>query len=821
MIDYSLSPYATGITDPYLAEEERKRKEREAIAARMESEAMANPIAPVAPEPIKETRTIDPVTGETKIKIEGNERDLSSANPNTPTLSTAKAPVDNMAYTRQQESGGNYNIGQHFAPNAAGQQRSTATGAYGITAPAYADIQKNNPYFQGRDLASLSPQDQDKAFQAYQGVLGKQLQAKGVEPTDANLRAAHFAGAGGLSNYLKGGPISPQAAAANGGEANYRKILEQRLAGGAAPSSGNAPVNRMLPQATPGEGVAVATGQGVLGTQSMRPVAPVNPTQPAAPEQSGLMPSNQGIKIPGLSLAPQTPTALPSTPNPTSIAIQKFQDNQDNLDSLMQMRNDTNLPEHIRKRSGDRAYELMNKDYKKNLAQAKYDEMVSNGDQLGLARAISGKPKDEEGSFLKMIALGFISPQLAGAEAIKLGLAPTKWEQTMYTDKDGKDVAVEIQKRADGKILGGTKSDGTKLTAEELNLAGGALGSKLNIVGGTFVNDKTGEVGRVVSDEKTGRTYVQTDKGRKPMEGFRPQSSTGTAIDQRNKLIQEMNIKTQGKAIEEAMAIQRDYNKLLVGQGLAPLQPSDTPLIAPQIATGQPVQGQAQQAPAGVASPVAPTVQGQPMVAQGQPVQAPVSPAQSQAQATTGAPRPTASQIAATAEQQKEEAQAAGKDIATIRAGYGKSVDDATRLVRQAGELITDKGFEVSVGFSAQPGFQYIPGSDRATWNAKHQEVIGQQFTEAIKALKGLGAMSDKEGDAAQAAISRLKNTDQNEASFKASVKELQSLIKRGVERNAEKLGKEKPDWDTLMKAGTTESSAGTTSSGNKYKKVQ
>ena len=808
MIDYSLSPYATGITDPYLAEEERKRKEREAIAARMESEAMANPIAPVAPEPIKETRTIDPVTGETKIKIEGNERDLSSANPNTPTLSTAKAPVDNMAYTRQQESGGNYNIGQHFAPNAAGQQRSTATGAYGITAPAYADIQKNNPYFQGRDLASLSPQDQDKAFQAYQGVLGKQLQAKGVEPTDANLRAAHFAGAGGLSNYLKGGPISPQAAAANGGEANYRKILEQRLAGGAAPSSGNAPVNRMLPQATPGEGVAVATGQGVQGTQSMRPAVPVAPT---ATEQSGLMPSNQGIKIPGLNLPSQLQTALPSTPNPTSIAIQKFQDNQDNLDSLMQMRNDTNLPEHIRKRSGDRAYELMNKDYKKNLAQAKYDEMVSNGDQLGLARAISGKPKDEEGSFLKMIALGFISPQLAGAEAIKLGLAPTKWEQTMYTDKDGKDVAVEIQKRADGKILGGTKSDGTKLTAEELNLAGGALGSKLNIVGGTFVNDKTGEVGRVVSDEKTGRTYVQTDKGRKPMEGFRPQSSTGTAADQRAKLIQDMNIKLQGKTLEEQMAIQREYNSLLVGQKLQPLQPNDTPLIAPQIATGQPAQGQ-------------------PMVAQGQPVQgqrppmpvqAPVSPAQSQAQAQPTGPRPTASQIAATAEAQKQEAQEVGQDLGKVRTNFGKSKDAATRLINQAEDLITDKGFSVSVGASVQPGFQYIPGSDRATWKAKHEEVVGQTFLTAIESLKGMGALSDKEGAAATAAISRLKNTDQNEESFKAAVRELQFIVKRGVDRNAEKLGREKPFGTSEPTAGTTDSGGGTTASGNKFKKVQ
>jgi hypothetical protein len=536
MIDYSLSPYATGTTDPYLAEEERKRKEREAIAARMESEAMANPIAPVAPEPIKETRTIDPATGETKIKIEGNERDLSAANPNTPTLSTAKAPVDNMAYTRQQESGGNYSIGQHFAPNAAGQQKSTATGAYGITAPAYADIQKNNPYFQGRDLASLSPQDQDKAFQTYQGVLGKQLQAKGVEPTDANLRAAHFAGAGGLSNYLKGGPISPQAAAANGGEANYRKILEQRLAGGPAPSSGNAPAVPAVPVAP------TAQAQPPMAAPAM-----AAPVAPAAPEQSGLMPSNQGIKIPGLNLPSQLQTALPSAPNPTGIAIQKFQDNQDNLDSLMQMRNDTSLPEHIRKRSGDRAYELMNNDYKKNLAQAKYDEMVQNGDQLGLARAISGKPRDEEGSFLKMIALGFISPQLAGQEAIKLGLAPTTWEQKTYTDKEGNEVAVEVQKRADGKIMGGTKSDGTALTKEELNIIGttSALGKGASLSAEVYVDPTTGNRYRSGSDA-SGKAAMVNIQGGAPYRG-----------DPKNLKIQSIDTATQ-KA-ENAAAVKLRY----------------------------------------------------------------------------------------------------------------------------------------------------------------------------------------------------------------------------------------------------------------------
>jgi hypothetical protein len=249
-----------------------------------------------------------------------------------------------------------------------------------------------------------------------------------------------------------------------------------------------------------------------------------------------------------------------------------------------------------------------------------------------------------------------------------------------------------------------------------------------------------------------------------------------------------MNIKLQGKTLEQQMTIQQDYNKLLVGQGLAPLQPNDTPLVAPQIAGGQVSQTQ-------------PTIaQGQPAVAQGQPAVAQGQPAVAQGQrppmpapAQAGAPRPTASQIAATAEQQKQEAQEVGIDLGKVRTNFGKSKDAATRLINQAEDLITDPGFSVSVGASAQPFFQYIPGSDRATWAAKHEEVVGQTFLTAIENLKGMGALSDKEGAAATAAISRLKNTNQNEESFKAAVKELQFIVKRGVDRNAEKLGREKP----------------------------
>jgi hypothetical protein len=193
MIDYSLSPYATGTTDPIAAEEERKRREREAIAARMDAEAMANPIAPVEPTPIKETRTIDPATGETTIKIEGKESDLSAANSKTPTLSTAKAPVSPQQFNQQQynanigaqESGNRPNIGYHD------RSKGTAYGQYGITDAAYQDARKVNPSLP-QDKTQATAEQQTQAMNAVTANNAKYLQSYGIQPNQNTLAAAHF-----------------------------------------------------------------------------------------------------------------------------------------------------------------------------------------------------------------------------------------------------------------------------------------------------------------------------------------------------------------------------------------------------------------------------------------------------------------------------------------------------------------------------------------------------------------------------------------------------------------------------------------------------
>jgi len=133
-------------------------------------------------------------------------------------------------YTAQQESGGQ-NVGKN--PN------SSAQGIFQITAPAFQDIQKADPYFQGRDQSTLTSEEQVRANQTYRSVLGRQLTQQGLDASEANLRAAHFAGARGLADYLRDKTISPEAAKANGGAARVAHIIEQRLAGAPANDAGS------------------------------------------------------------------------------------------------------------------------------------------------------------------------------------------------------------------------------------------------------------------------------------------------------------------------------------------------------------------------------------------------------------------------------------------------------------------------------------------------------------------------------------------------------------------------------------------------------
>lgn len=435
---------------------------------------------------------------------------------------------------------------------------------------------------------------------------------------------------------------------------------------------------------------------------------------------------------------------------------------------------------------------LLEQEFKMDTAKEQATKTIvaaASGDQKA-GRAIADELKNQDGSYVKMILLGFLSPQLAGEEAVKLGFG-NKW-QSVTNDK-GESALIQVN--AKGLPLSGISADNKALSQEQLASFATGGNRKLDLVGGSYVNDTTGEVGRMVSDKNTGQTYIQTDTGRKPMTGFRPQSSMGGLSDMRARTIQEVNIKLQGKSAEEQMAILRPYNQALAGQGLPIIQPAEVGIQAPQIAGGAAPAPAAATQP-GPAVPGTPAVTGAIPVPQGgAPVAVPVAPGAT----VPGAKRPTLTEIEAAKVKAKEEAEKVGADLGTIRANQPKAEEAADYLVTKIDELITHPGFKYSVGVADIGGVPIpfgatiagmIPGTDTSDWNARFKEVQGRQFLQAVETMKGSGALSDTEGKAATAAIARM-NTSQSEKEFKTAVDDFKGIIQRGVDNNRTKLGQE------------------------------
>ena len=99
-----LSPVAQAMEDPAAYARQRLLQQPMALAQPKQEE----------PTPVKQTITTDPETGEQTVKIEGNARDLSAANPLTPTVTGPVAP----AQQAQQEQQLAQQLAQYRAPQA-------------------------------------------------------------------------------------------------------------------------------------------------------------------------------------------------------------------------------------------------------------------------------------------------------------------------------------------------------------------------------------------------------------------------------------------------------------------------------------------------------------------------------------------------------------------------------------------------------------------------------------------------------------------------------------------------------------------------------
>jgi len=105
----------------------------------------------------------------------------------------------------------------------------------------------------------------------------------------------------------------------------------------------------------------------------------------------------------------------------------------------------------------------------------------------------------------------------------------------------------------------------------------------------------------------------------------------------------------------------------------------------------------------------------------------------------------------------------------------------------ESGKVKEHAGFQNAVGMPnimtlaprVMPGM--FPGSDTASFNKRLDQVKGGAFMEAFQNLRGGGQITEKEGEKATAAITRM-DTAQSEAEFKAAAREFQGIIRKGMD---------------------------------------
>jgi len=109
----------------------------------------------------------------------------------------------------------------------------------------------------------------------------------------------------------------------------------------------------------------------------------------------------------------------------------------------------------------------------------------------------------------------------------------------------------------------------------------------------------------------------------------------------------------------------------------------------------------------------------------------------------------------------------------TIKDASGKVVQQGTR---------PHPGFSSYVGATLTPGMRFAEGSDTASFEVRQKQIEGKAFLEAFNALKGGGSITEKEGEKGTAAIMRM-NKASSEREYIAAARELQDIMRKGVER--------------------------------------
>jgi len=146
--------------------------------------------------------------------------------------------------------------------------------------------------------------------------------------------------------------------------------------------------------------------------------------------------------------------------------------------------------------------------------------------------------------------------------------------------------------------------------------------------------------------------------------------------------------------------------------------------------------------------------------------------------------------------QEQRSQEQAKSDVAFLDA-YESSKSDAQNILSVIDQMIGDlnvkdgkivqgkrpphPGFEGVIG-AGVPGVRFIPGTQAADFDAFMEQVQGGAFLKAYNALRGTGQITEKEGEKATTALSRMKRS-QSEAGFIKAAREFEGVVRSAVRR--------------------------------------
>ena len=563
-------------------------------------------------KPVTQTITTDPVTGEQMMTVKGRPQDLSATNPNTPTVTQPRfsfnagqppaqtAPVatpvsPDQTYQRmiQAESGG-----RQFAPD--GQVLTSPKGAMGVGQVMPATAMQPGygvpSIFDMAEKRGMAVPARDQA--TAQQLLGNEQLNRDFGQTYFNAMQQRFPNqpAASVAAYNAGPGRVGQNMQANAGQLNVSQLPQetqqylQRVQPGTAPAQPVAPTAPASPMIAGG-----TTATDVLPTPTEQAVQQMNRPPVAAPAAA---PAQSTLSmLPGVAEQPY---------------VDKFLAAQSDPALMSQLAFDKNAPDYIKRAASSQQYQQLRYQRETEETKKTVTEAIQNNDGRTLAKLLTDRK--EEGSIAKAFLYSLIGFQSgAEAEVNKMGLKAT-WQQTI-NPTTGEQALIKFAK--DGLPIEGFDSTGKAITGNALAAYAGAGAGKSDYVGGSVVNDRTGQIGRIVS--RNNSTYVESGGKLYPATTAWRNNTVGTdlALAAKRALID-----MEGKSATDALSYIRKWNAEHPDaripedvNGIAQLRNiAGGGGIAAPAATTAPGAATTPTAPAGGATPVAPAVAANPTV---------------------------------------------------------------------------------------------------------------------------------------------------------------------------------------------------------------